>query len=285
MFKKKSILKKEIPVGEWWRKVRDSRVLKFFYTCLVSVGFKKVLLFISEGLACFFWFLFVGGLLFLYSIHTTIPEIWMGGGRSGNVFFDNFGSLFIQLFYENYFWFFFFPLLHFTIFFSLLSFFIWIYYRKDKKLEWIGFKNFILSLLVGFMLIYFPIQIVNLDDKVEFMKKEELARYTGTTKILSINERREAVELYHSLYLEGLLAWRHDPLAVVKDALENGRLRYYSRDDDKLSIESQSDSEEVLYNNAVVSLENERYNMKIYLIGKGSKENRVWVFYSYRIGN
>lgn len=284
MFKKKSVFQKRIPVGEWWRKVLDSGVISFLNKCFDSVCFKKTVQFVSEVLGRFFSVFLVVELLFLYSIRITFSEIWMGKGHSGTTFFDNFGSMFIQLFDENYFWFFFFPLLHFTIFFSFLSVFMWIYYRNNKKLGWIGFKNFVLSLLVGFMLIYFPIQIVNLDDKVRFMKKEELSQYVSPTKILSFDERREAVELYHSLYLEGLLSWRHDPLAVAKDALENGRLRSYSRDDDKLSIESQGDSEEALYNNAVVLLENERYTMRIYLTGKGDKENRVWVVYSYRVG-
>jgi hypothetical protein len=282
MKNKKKFLKKEISIKEKWENIWDSRMCRFLNKCFMNVGFKKSILFISEGLAVFFWVLLVSELLFLYSIHITNSEIWMGGGRSGNVFFDNFGSIFIQNFLDNYFGFLFFPLLHFTIFFAILSIFMWLYYRNDKRLAWIGFKNFILSLLIGFMLIYFPIKVNDLDEKVKFMKKAEIAYYKGSTKILSIDERRELVGLYHSLYLEGLVSWRHDPLAVVRHELEEGRWRYYSREDDKLSIESESDSEEALYNSAVVVLENKKHHMKFYLIGQGDKENRVWVISSYK---
>lgn len=94
---------------------------------------KNILVIISEYLSRFFSVALVGGTLLLFSTFISIPDLWMGGGRSGNIFHNNFGSIFLENFENNYSWFFFFPLLYFTLFFLVISIFLWVYYRHDKK--------------------------------------------------------------------------------------------------------------------------------------------------------
>ncbi len=152
---------------------------------------KKILLIISEYFSRFFSVVLVGGTLLLFSTLITIPELWMGGGRSGNVFHNNFGSIFLENFGDNYLWFFFFPLLYFVIFFLIISVCLWVFYRNDKKAGAVGFKNVILSLLVLFVLVYFPIRVDSFRFKISQMKADEIAQSGGVIKTATPTERRE----------------------------------------------------------------------------------------------
>lgn len=243
---------------------------------------KKTLLIISEFFSRFFSVVLVGAILFLTSTFITIPDLWMGGGRSGNVFHNNFGSIFLENFEKNYMWFFFFPLLYFVIFFLIVSVFIWIYYRHDKKAGGVGFKNVILSLLVIFILIYFPIRVDDFNSKISQMKIDELANSRATTKILFPAERRELLNIYHSLYLEGLLDWRHDPFKVVEHDLKYGILRSMDGENNELTLKSVSDTQkEGVMGNTVVLLKNDKHQVDIHLSFLGSEEDRVWLTYGY----
>ena len=242
---------------------------------------KKTLLIISEYFSRFFSVVLVGGMLFLFSTFISIPDLWMGGGRSGNVFHNNFGSIFLENFEKNYMFFFFFPLLYFVIFFLVISVFIWIYYRHDKKAGAIGFKNVMLSFLVIFVLIYFPIRINNFSSKISQMKAEEIVNSGGVTKISTPAERREFLNIYHSLYQEGMLVWRHDPLAVVEHDLKYGVLRSYDRENNKLSIEAMTGTVPGAMGSAVVLLKNEKYQVIIHLSSQGGENDRVWMVYGY----
>lgn len=157
---------------------------------------KKTLLIISEYLSRFFSMVLVGGALLFFSTFISVSELWMGGGRSGNIFHDNFGSILLENFEKNYMFFFFFPLLYFLIFFLVISVFIWIYYRHDKKAGATGFKNVVLSLLVIFMLIYLPIRIDDFGSKISLMKTKEIANSGVVAKISTPNERRELLNSF-----------------------------------------------------------------------------------------
>ena len=244
---------------------------------------KKTLLIISEFFSRFFSVVLVGGALLLLSTFITIPELWMGGGRSGNVFHNNFGSIFLENFEKSYVWFFFFPLLYFVIFFLVISAFIWIYYRHDKKAGAIGFKNIILSLLVIFILIYFPIRIDNFSSKISLMKAKEIADSGRVTKISTPSERREFLNIYHSLYQDGIMSWRHDPLAVVKYDLKYGVLRPYDGENNKLSIEAMTGTVPGALGSAVVLLKNEKDQVAVHLSSQGGENDRVWMVYGYEI--
>lgn len=244
---------------------------------------KKILIIISEYLSRFFSVVLVGGILLLASTFITIPALWMGGGRSGNVFHNNFGSIFLENFEKNYMWFFFFPLLYFVIFFLVISIFIWIYYRHDKKTGVIGFKNVILSLLIIFMLIYLPIRIDDFSSKISQVKTEELANYNLVTKISYPAERRELLNIYYSLYQEGLLSWRHDPLKVVEHDLKYGVLRSMDGENNELALDFMSDvQQEGVMGNTIVILKNDKHQADIHLSFLGSEEDRVWLTHGYR---
>lgn len=244
---------------------------------------KKILLIISEYLARFFSVVLVGGILLLFSICISIPDLWMGGGRSGNVFHNNFGSIFLGNFVDNYSWFFFFPLLYLTLFFLTISVFIWIYYQHNKKVGQIGFKNVILSILVIFLLIYLPIKVDNFNSKISDMKANELADYNIITKISIPSERRELLNIYHSLYQEGLLTWRHDPLKVVEHDLEYGILRSLDGKNNELTLDSVSDMQEGVMGNTIVRLKNDKHQADIHLSCLGDEDGRVWLAYGYKI--
>lgn len=242
---------------------------------------KKTLLIISEYFSRFFSVVLVGGALLLFSTFISVSELWMGGGRSGNIFYDNFGSILLENFEKNYMWFFFFPLLYFLIFFLVVSIFIWIFYRHDKKAGGRGFKNVVLSLLVIFVLIYLPIRINDFRFKISQMKADEIANSGGVTKISTPAERREFLNIYHSLYLEGMIAWRHDPLRVVEHDLEYGVLRPYDKEDNQLSLEAMTGAEPGVPSSAVVLLKNEKHQVAVHLSGQGGEDDRVWMVYGY----
>ncbi|HOZ36893.1 MAG TPA: hypothetical protein PLR18_03645 [bacterium] len=245
---------------------------------------KKILLIISEYLSRFFGVVLVGGMLLLFSTLISIPDLWMGGGRSGSVFHNNFGSIFLENFVDNYSWFFFFPLLYFVLFFLAISVFIWIYYRHDKKVGAVGFKNVILSLLVIFILIYFPIRINNFGSRISQMKVHELANYNVITKISTPSERLELLNIYHSLYRGGVLTWRHDPLQVVEYDLKYGVLRSLDGENNKLSLEFVSDMmQDGVIGNTIVKLKNDKHQANIHLSCLGSEEDRVWLVYGYEL--
>ena len=242
---------------------------------------KKILLIISEYFSRFFSVVLVGGTLLLFSTLITIPELWMGGGRSGNVFHNNFGSIFLENFGDNYLWFFFFPLLYFVIFFLIISVCLWVFYRNDKKAGAVGFKNVILSLLVLFVLVYFPIRVDSFRFKISQMKADEIAQSGGVIKTATPTERREFLNIYHSLYKEGLLTWRHDPVAVVEYDLKYGILQPYDGENNKLSLEAMTGAVPGVLGSAVVLLQNEEHQITVYLSGQGGEEDRVWMIYGY----
>lgn len=244
---------------------------------------KKTLIIISEYLSRFFSVVLVGGVLLLVSTFITIPDLWMGGGLSGNVFHNNFGSIFLDNFENNYGFFFFKPLLVFVLILLLISIFIWIYYRHEKKTGNIGFKNVILSLLVIFTLIYFPIRIDDFSSKISTMKAKEIANYDGVTKVVDISNRREFLNLYHSLYQEGMLAWRHDPTKVVEYDLEYGVLRSMNSKNNELTLDFMSEGvPEGAMGNTVVKLKNDKHQADIHLSFLGGEEDRVWLTYGYK---
>ncbi|NMB48796.1 hypothetical protein GYA13_05210 [Candidatus Kuenenbacteria bacterium] len=242
---------------------------------------KKILLIISEYLSRFFSVVLVGGILLLVSTFITIPELWMGGGRSGNVFHNNFGSIFLENFGDNYLWFFFFPLLYFVIFFLIISVCLWIFYRNDKKAGVVGFKNVILSLLALFVLVYLPIRVDSFRFKISQMKADEIAQSRGVIKTSTPAQRQEFLNIYHSLYKEGLLAWRHDPIAVVEYDLKYGILQPYDGENNKLSLEAMTGAVPGVLGSAVVLLQNEEHQITVYLSGQGGEEDRVWMIYGY----
>jgi len=242
---------------------------------------KKILLIISEYFSRFFSVVLVGGALLLLSTFITIPDLWMGGGRSGNVFHNNFGSIFLENFEKNYMWFFFFPLLVFVIILLIISILIWINYRHDKKTGDIGFKNVILSLLVIFVLIYLPIRVNDFRYKISQMKADEIAKSGGINKISTPAERREFLNIYHSLYQEGLLDWRHDPSKVVEHDLKYGVLRPYDGENNELSVEAMTGAVPGVLGSAVVLLKNEKHQVAVHLSSQGGEDDRVWMVYGY----
>lgn len=243
---------------------------------------KKTLLIISEYLSRFFSVVLVGGVLLLFSTLISIPDLWMGGGRSGNVFHNNFGSIFLDNFEKNYGFFFFMPLLVFVLILLLISIFIWIYYRHDKKTGNIGFKNVILSLLVIFMLIYFPIRIDDFSSKISAMKAKEIENYEGITKVVDISNRRDFLNLYRSLYQEGMLTWRHDPIKVVEHDLEYGVLRSMNDKNNELTLDFMSEGvQEGAMGNTIVKLKNDKHQADIHFSFLGNEEDRVWLTYGY----
>jgi len=242
---------------------------------------KKILLIINEYLSQFFSVVLVGAIFLLATTFITIPDLWMGGGRSGNVFHDNFGSIFLENFEKNYGWFFFFPLLYFVILFLSFSVFVWIYYRRDKTVGAVGFKNVILSLLVVFILIYFPIRIDSFSSKISLMKAEEISD-GGIFKVFNISDRREFLNIYHSLYQEDLLTWRHDPILVAEHSLEYGILRAFDGEENELELKSISDMDPGVMGAATVLLKNEKGQFEIFLSSLGDDDNRVWMVYGYK---
>ncbi|MFA6393418.1 MAG: hypothetical protein WCW25_00885 [Patescibacteria group bacterium] len=246
---------------------------------------KKALLFISRYFSALLAPLLVLSSFLIYVMFTVPAIFWVGRSASGNIFTDNYGGMMVNFFKDDYLRFFLFPFLPFLGTFLVLSVFIWIYYRHDKAVGKIGFKNTVLCLLSFFMLVLLPISATQLGYKIEEQRRKEIAQFHSSDGTVYVNKGvdRKFLKLYQTLADEGIEAWRKDPVAVVKNELEKGDLTSLNHGSNSLTLESTERSNSDRITNAVVLLDNERYKAEIRLNRYWESDDGVWLVKSYRI--
>jgi hypothetical protein len=101
--------------------------------------------------------------------------------------------------------------------------------------------------------------------------------------IVKVNPRleKEVQKIYQSLYYEGILEWRSDPLAVVDYELEKGDLKYLSAENNKLTLIAISSHEDSGFSEATVLLENKKINADINLMSYWSSDGQIWTVRRY----
>ena len=187
---------------------------------------------------------------------------WFGGNYQTNLF----GSSLYEV--DYYILVLFHALLPFAIIFLVLSLFIWLYYRNDKTVSKIGFKNIIISVFAIFLLFLLPAQAYFTSQKVREYQNRKAEEFAEIKKgyVKSPPSSFEIFKLYQSLADDGIQPWRTDPLAVAQfEIKEGGILHRFSRPDNNLTLQSKIIDEYSGRWTAVVELKNERYNMEIIL--------------------
>ncbi|MFA5248220.1 MAG: hypothetical protein WC415_03170 [Patescibacteria group bacterium] len=245
---------------------------------------KKVLLSVSRCISGFLIAILAPAFFLLYIMFTLPAVLWIGGGMTGSSFTDNFGGLLVKFFQDGYVIFFFFPFLPFLAAFFVLSVFVWIYYRRDKEVGRVGFKNIILCILTAFFLIILPIKASQLSYSIQEQRDKEVAQlYRNDDGTVYINKgfNKEFFKLYQTLADEGIQSWRKDPIAVVKNELEKGDLTYLSHGENELTLKI-IDTYPGKYPRAIVALKNERLEAEIWLSQYWESADGVWLVKSYK---
>jgi hypothetical protein len=212
----------------------------------------------------------------------VVPKVFWMGNMSGRNFNDTFGSGLISFFDSNYITFFLMPFLPILGIMLLLSVFVWIFYRKDKKAGKIGFKNTILCLLLAFVVFFLPMKASLMEYDIRFLRQKQIDEIFDSS-IVKVNPRleKEVQKIYQSLYYEGILEWRSDPIAVVDYELEKGDLKYLSAEHNKLTLIATSSDEYSGFSEATVLLENKKIKAEINLMSYWSSDGQVWTVRRY----
>jgi len=243
---------------------------------------KKILLLISHYFSNFLAALSIFTLLLLY-IMFKVPVVFWVGNMAGRNFTDNFGGILIEFLKNDYLLFFLYPFLPFAIGFLLLSVFIWLFYRRDKEMSKIGFKNTILSILAIFFLVFPPIQSARLGYKIQEQRDLQISQiYNDDTTYINKGFNKEFLKLYQTFADEGIQTWRKDPVAVVKNELEKGDLTSLSHGVNELTLKI-INTDKNKYPGAVVMLKNERLQAEIWLSQYWESADGVWLVKSYKI--
>ncbi|MEA3463892.1 MAG: hypothetical protein U9R14_02355 [Patescibacteria group bacterium] len=241
---------------------------------------KRILLEIENYLS-YFWVSF--SILFAMAAYLMwrLPIfIWFGANHQTNFF----GSSLYET--EN-----FYPLILFhallplAIIFLALSLFIWLYYRSDKIVSKIGFKNILISVFAIFLLFLLPIQAYFTSQKVREYKDRQTEEFAQSKKghVKSPPSSFEIYKLYQSLADDGIQAWRTDPLAVAQSAIkEGGALHRFSRPDNEFVLQSKFLDDNTGRWIAVVELKNNYYNVEIILRKHLQQdESGIWLVKKY----
>jgi len=242
---------------------------------------KKVILEIESYLSYFWVSLNILFAMAIYLMWRLPIFIWFGANHQTNPF----GS-FLYKIDDYYILVLFHVLLPFAIIFLAMSLFVWLYYRRDKAVNKIGFKNVIISIFAIFLLFLLPTQAYFTSQKVREYQDKQAEEFAQSRKghVKSPPSSFEIFKLYQSLADDNIQPWRTDPLAVAQfETKKGGELSYFSRQDDILTLQSKTFDDVTGYGAAVVELKNERYNMEI-ILGQHSRygEDGIWRVKQYK---
>lgn len=242
---------------------------------------KKILLIISKYFSIFSSVLLISLLFLLYVMH-TVPAVFWIGNMEGRSYRDNFGSGLINFFDLSYINFFLMPFLPILGALLLLSVFVWIFYRKDEKAGKIGFRNTVLCILLVFVIFYLPMKASLMEHDIRYLRQKQIDELFNDD-IVKVNPRleKEVQKIYQSLYYEGVLEWRSDPVAVVDYELEKGDLKHLGAGHNKLTLVTTSSDEDSGFSQATVLLENKKINAEINLMSYWSSDGQVWTVRRY----
>jgi len=243
---------------------------------------KKILIAINKFLSYFLSILLISFSFLVYVMH-VVPKVFWIGNMSGRNFQNNFGSSLVDFFDFNYLTFFLFPFLPILGVILLLSVFIWIFYRHDRQVGRAGLRNTILSLLLTFVIFYLPMKASLMDYEIRFLREKRIDEIYADN-VVKVNPRleKEVQKIYQSLYYEGILKWREDPIAVVDYELEKGDLKYLSAVNNKLTLIATSSDQNTGFSQATVLLENKKTNVEIYLASYWDSDVQVWTVRRYK---
>jgi len=243
---------------------------------------KKILIAINKFLSYFLSILLISFSFLVYVMY-VVPKVFWIGNMSGRNFQNNFGSSLVDFFDFNYLTFFLFPFLPILGVILLLSVFIWIFYRHDRQIGRAGLRNTILSLLLTFIIFYLPMKAFLMNHEIRFLREKRINEIYADN-VVKVNPRleKEVQKIYQSLYYEGILKWREDPIAVVDYELEKGDLKYLSAGYNKLTLIATSSDETSGFSQATVLLENKKMNAEIYLASYWDSDGQVWTVRRYK---
>lgn len=173
-----------------------------------------------------------------------------------------------------------------VVLFLILSVFVWLYYRQDKAVSKVGFKNIIISIFTIFLLFLLPAQAYIASQKVSEYQDKQAEEFAQSRKgyAKSPPSTFEIFKLYQSLADDGIQAWRTDPLAVAQfEVKKGGELSYFSRPNNALTLQSKIFDKVTGHGTAVVELQNERYNIEI-ILGQHLRhgEDGIWRIKQYK---
>lgn len=222
---------------------------------------KKIILEIENYLSYFWVSLSILFAMAVYLMWRLPIFIWFGANYQ-TIFF---GSSLYEV--EN-----FYPLILFhvllplAIIFLVLSLFVWLYYRGDKVVSRVGFKNIIISVFAIFLLFLLPTQAYFTSQKVREYQDRQAEEFARNKKgYVKINQG-EILKLYQSLADDGIQVWRMDPLTVAQSEIkEGGALHRFSRPDNNFILRSEAIGEISGRWEAVVELKNDYHNVEIFL--------------------
>lgn len=244
---------------------------------------KKILLAITSYFSYFLIPLTLFSLFLIYVMFKVPIAFWLGH-MAGKNYADNAGGMILQFLKNDYLIFFFSPLLPILAAYLILTLFIWIYYRDDKKTSRTGFAYMIITLFAGFSLAYMPIKASNLSFKVQEEREGYLKKINKTDEIfINKNLNKEFLKLYQTLADDGLQEWRRDPIKVAEYELSEGDLTYLSHGENKLTLVSlEEDKVNKKSKGAIIKLMNEQLEAEIYLNSYWEKENGIWMVKGYK---
>ncbi|MCK4553388.1 hypothetical protein KAU19_00290 [Candidatus Parcubacteria bacterium] len=240
---------------------------------------KKVILEIESYLSHFWVSLSILFAMAIYLMWRLPIFIWFGANHQTNFF-----GGFLYKMDDYYILILFHALLPLAIIFLVLSLFIWLYYRNDKTVNKIGFKNIIIGVFAIFLLFLLPTQAYFTAQKVREHQDRQAEEFAQNKKgYVKINQR-EVLKLYQSLADDGIQTWRTDPLAVAQfETKKGGVLSCFSKQDNALTLQSKTFDKVTGYGTAVVELQNERYNIEI-ILGQHLRygEDGIWRIKQYK---
>src|SRR3989339_332632 len=244
---------------------------------------KKGLLVINKIFVYFLSVLLIF-LSFLVYVMFAVPKLLWLCCMSGRTFNDNFGSGMVKFFDFNYITFFLMPFLPILGVILLFSIFVWIFYRKDKKAGRAGFINTVLSILLAFVIFYLPMKASVMEHDIRFLRQQQIDEmYDDNMVKVTPRLEKEVQKIYQSLYYEGVLEWRTNPMAVADYELEKGDLKYLSMGAfDRLTLVASCSDEDTGFSQATVLLENKKNNAEIYLVSYWDSDGQVWTVRGYK---
>ncbi|MFH1822525.1 MAG: hypothetical protein ABH830_02375 [Patescibacteria group bacterium] len=244
---------------------------------------KKGLLAINKVFTYFLSVLLIF-LSFLVYLMFVVPKVLWLGNMSGSNFNDNFGSGLVNFFDFNYITFFLMPFLPILGAMLLSSLFVWIFYRHDKQAGKAGFINTVLTVLLAFVIFYLPMKASLMDHDIRYLRQQQIDEiYTDNMIKVTPRLDKEVQKIYQSLYYEGILEWRENPVAVADYELEKGDLKSLSMGAfDKLTLIATSSDEDTGFSQATVLLENKKISAEIYLASYWDSDGQVWTVRGYK---
>ena len=122
-----------------------------------------------------------------------------------------------------------------------------------------------------------------MEHDIGFLRQKQIDE-VYSENIVDVNPRleKEVQKIYQSLYYEGILDWRSDPVVVADYELEKGDLKSLSGAENKLTLIATSSDEDSGFSQATVLLENKKINAEINLMSYWSSDGQVWTVRSYK---